>query len=455
MKRTLTSFSFWVVIGCIFVLTYTQFKIKKWENNNVITWDILEYYGYLPAFFIEKDLKLDFVQDKERMEGKVYFYKTQPDGSRLFKYTMGLSYFYAPFFFLAHEYAGLKGLPQTGFSNPYHKFISLAGLFYLLFGLLFLRKVLLRFFSEKVSGLTILMAVMATNLFHYSTAEAAMSHVFTFSVVSFLLWVTIKWHEKPSFLYASLLGFMCGLLFLIRPVNGLFVLIPLLYGLRHWRDIPGQLNKFLKHYPQLIVMLVLAFLVVLPQMLYWKHVTGSFFVYSYNDEKFFFGQPMILKGLFSFRKGWYIYTPIMFFATIGLWWVRKYATSFFWGILIFMALNLYVLMSWWCWWYGGSFGQRTLIDSYPLMALGLASLFTVLWKKRRPLLINIFAALLLVFFLGLNQLQSFQYRKACIHWDSMSREYYFAIFGKIKCPYDKQNLLIHPDYPAAIKGDGR
>ncbi|NLF43973.1 MAG: hypothetical protein GX587_14870, partial [Bacteroidales bacterium] len=97
MKRTLTSISFWVVIGCIFILTYTQFNIKKWKKNDVITWDILEYYGYLPAFFIEKDLKLDFVQDKERMEGKVYFYKTQPDGSRVFKFTMGLSYFYAPF----------------------------------------------------------------------------------------------------------------------------------------------------------------------------------------------------------------------------------------------------------------------------------------------------------------------------------------------------------------------
>ena len=46
-------------------------------------------------------------------------------------------------------------------------------------------------------------------------------------------------------------------------------------------------------------------------MLYWKHIMGTFFFYSYDQEGFFFGNSHVLDGLLSYRKGWFIYTPIM------------------------------------------------------------------------------------------------------------------------------------------------
>lgn len=441
-----------ILLISLLVLTYTQFNMNRWRKGDIIKNDIIEYYGYLPALFIEKDLKLDFVEDAQRMEGKIYWYTTHPDGSRMFKYTMGLSYLYAPFFLVAHTYAGIMGFPQTGFSEPYHMFVSLSSLFWLFLGLWFLRKVLLEFFSEKITAVSLLLVVFATNLFYYATNEPAMSHAYNFSLVSILMWLSIRWQQRASLKYAALIGLVGGLLFIIRPVNGLFMLIPVLYNVRSFKDLTSRAGFFLKNYSQILVMGLMAFLVVLPQMLYWKYVGGSFIVYSYSQEGFFFSEPMILRGLFSFRKGWFIYTPIMLFASVGLWWARKYAPQFLSGIVVFMCLNLYVLMSWWCWWYGGSFGQRTLIDSYPLMAIGLASLLAFVFQKKRNFVIRTAAVGLLMLFTILNLVQTQQYRAACIHWESMSREYYFAIFGKLKCPYEKQYLLSHPDYEAALKG---
>jgi len=34
-------------------------------------------------------------------------------------------------------------------------------------------------------------------------------------------------------------------------------------------------------------------------------------------------QPHILKVLFSFRKGWFIYTPMMIFTVMGFWQMYK------------------------------------------------------------------------------------------------------------------------------------
>jgi hypothetical protein len=100
---------------------------------------------------------------------------------------------------------------------------------------------------------------------------------------------------------------------------------------------------------------------------------GSY--YSYGDEGFFFTNPQIINGLFSYRKGWLIYTPLMIFALLGiLTLARRKFQQFFIPVLIFTVANIYVVYSWWCWWYGGSFGSRPMIDSYPLMAVALAGM---------------------------------------------------------------------------------
>ena len=90
---------------------------------------------------------------------------------------MGLSVLYSPFFFAAHSYALLSDdYPASGYSRPYHVALEFSSLFYLIFGLLVLRKILLRYFSELVTAITILITGLATNLFSYTTMGATMPH---------------------------------------------------------------------------------------------------------------------------------------------------------------------------------------------------------------------------------------------------------------------------------------
>jgi len=110
-----------------------------------------------------------------------------------------------------------------------------------------------------------------------------------------------------------------------------------------------------------------------------------------------------------------------------------------------------VIYSWWCWWYGGSFGSRPMIDTYGLMAIPLAAFLAAFtnksfWKQG-------VVGLLLVLMIALNQIQMNQYRTSLLHWDSMTRKAYFSIFLKRNWPEGYDKMIQIPDYEKALKGE--
>ena len=105
---------------------------------------------------------------------------------------------YAPFFLTAHVLAQPLGYAPTGYSDIYQLFIEYSGLFYLLFGLLYLRKLLLLYYSENITALCIFVIFFGTNLLYYSTVDPAMSHSYTFSAFSVFLYYTVQYYKKPN-----------------------------------------------------------------------------------------------------------------------------------------------------------------------------------------------------------------------------------------------------------------
>jgi hypothetical protein len=121
--------------------------------------------------------------------------------------------------------------------------------------------------------------------------------------------------------------------------------------------------------------------------------------------------------------------------------------------LFSFVATVFVFSSWWCWWYGGSFGMRCMIDYYPIFAFGLAANFTTS-NSIKKLAFGSLVALFLVF----NLFQTSQRRNLVIHWDSMSKESYWRFFTTLKMRtadnWEKQsNLLREPDYEKARKGE--
>jgi hypothetical protein len=201
----------------------------------------------------------------------------------------------------------------------------------------------------------------------------------------------------------------------------------------------------------LILIILITCLVFVPQIIYWKYTTGGYFYYGYGDERFFFNNPVFLKGLFSYRKGWLVYTPVMTFALIGIIVLFFRHRKFFWPVAVFTLLNLYIVWSWWCWWYGGGFGQRALIESYAMLSIPLTAFTKYIFEKQlkfRILFLFIMACLI-----SLNIFQTKQYNIGVIHWDAMNKKTYWDSYFRLKIRPGFYDMVDPPDYKAAMKGD--
>jgi len=452
------------VLVLLFSLIFSVFTIWYWPSwqrgkSTPFTWDVELYYAYLPAAFIHHDLSFSYPHPHPM--------GTAPKtGIKIPKYTCGMAFMYMPFFFLGHKIAHNQKSPTDGFSEPYATCIHWGSVFYVLLGPFFLRKVLLRFFSEGISATLLLIALFGTNLFFYTYYEGEYTHGYLFCLVSVFLWQTIRWHEKQSWGLAIGLGLILGLITLIRPTDILIGLLFVLFNVVSWQTFKDKWQLLWARKWQVAVMGLCVFLVFSIQMIYWKKMTGDWLYQSYGDEGFFWSDPKFKFVLLSYRKGWLVYTPVMVLSLLGLFFLRRHARNFLWAIPVFFVLNLYVVSSWWCWWYGGSFGMRALVETYPVMLIALGAFLT--WcihsasrYKLTDVLKKYGATAFVMACICLNLVQTYQYKRDMIHYDSMNGKAYWHVFGKFEWMNDDQQKFYdylqenEIDYDKAKQGPGR
>ena len=124
-------------------------------------------------------------------------------------------------------------------------------------------------------------------------------------------------YQKISWVNSVLIGIILGFLFLIRPTNILWALILLLYKIDDFSAFNARLIWFKKilntYYPQSQLDFSFAH-----YSLYWKWTTGNWLFNLLCRETFYFSKPKILEFLFSYRKGWLLYSPIFILSFLGL-----------------------------------------------------------------------------------------------------------------------------------------
>lgn len=442
-----TSILIWLLVS-LFVVK-TTFNLEPWNRKTIIDQDVIYYYGYLPATFIYHDWSFKF-PDKPGFTGKVWSLDT-PNGKRVQKMSMGLAFLYAPFFAIAHAYTLVTGGVANGYSPNYQISLVFAGLFYFILGLFIVGKILFQYVNDYITALVILTIGLGTNLYNYATWEGAMSHVYSFFLFALTYLIFIRWLDKPGVLKTILLGLCAGSIVLIRPTNLLFLLFLALLFFFQTKPFAEKKQFLLRLKWKWALLIGSAFLIWIPQFIYWKMNTGHWLYYSYMGEPFYFTHPHIMNGLFSYRKGWLIYTPVMTFAIFGIFILRDKLKSFFLPLVITLPLTIYVTFSWWCWWYGGSFGSRPMIEFYVMMSIPLAAFFV--WISRRHFVFKVLVGVLIIFCIGLNLFQTQQYRSSLLHWDSMSKKEYWAIWGTTDWPPNYSEMLIPTDAEKARRGE--
>lgn len=168
-----------------------------------------------------------------------------------------------------------------------------------------------------------------------------------------------------------------------RNTNILFVLTYVFYGVTSWKTLKARVVKILK--PARAVPIVLTGCVtIFPQLLYWHTATGHWFLYSYGNESFYWSSPQLGNFLFSVRKGLFFWSPVLLLALLGMIIAYKKREKLYTGLMIFFIVIIYVSSAWWMWFYGGSFGQRVVVDFMCLFAVFIAVLLHRLeeWRQQ-------------------------------------------------------------------------
>lgn len=449
MERIKKKYSLYSIALIFAFLLSIFFYYDLWDKNRV-TLDAPSYYTYLPATIIHQDLKLNFIdKDPSFFKDKIWYYRID-EGTKLIKHPMGISVMLSPFFVAGHLCAKLRGSSQTGYSMPYQNAVSLGVLIYLFIGLYYLRKLLLQFFSEKITAVTLLCIGLGTNLLWYSSFEGLMPHAISFSLVCVALYGYYQWLNAGLRKHLLLFALAFALIVLVRPLAITMILYFLLHALISKGSF-RSLFEFLK--PQgkaLLLSTFIFFFIVSLQLCYWKYITGQWIFDGYIDEHFVFSSPQMIPFLFSFRKGLFIYTPLMLFAVMGLVIAFKKNKAIFWATLLILSLSVFLLSSWWAWSYGICWGMRPMIDYYPILAIPMAMAFAFFFEKGG--LRKMICSVVIVLLISLNLFQTWQYKNGLIHYDDMSKEAYFYGFFQTKSSSEWVDKLKPYNWERRTKG---
>ncbi len=438
-----------VILLFAFVCVFIAANEVAWKHN-MYKWDISGYYLYLPATFIYHDIGglkfYDHINRKYDLTASddSYGIYLQPTGRRLNKYAIGTCLFQLPFFLAAHGYClADRSLPADGYSTPYQVAGILGNLFWVICGLFVLRRFLLDYFNDTITAFTLLCIAFGTNLYCYSAFLYGMSHTYGFFLMCCLLWFTDRYYKtkRSSQLYAIVL--LLGLITITRPINIIATVIPVLWGVHNDRSLKARLNLAINQPKKILIALSLFMFVCMIQMAYWKYITGHWIYYSYEGEHFNFLKPHIIDGLFSYQKGWFIYTPVALISVTGCLLVWKYNKRIIAAILVFFAAMIYAVFSWEQWWYGGGYSARALIETLPILSIPLAyTLYHFHGADRHRTLRNAYL-LTLGLLIALNIFQTYQFSMGVLHSTYMNKEYYWKIFGKWDFSLIPENERLH------------
>ncbi|MGB3078690.1 MAG: hypothetical protein WBB31_06390 [Saprospiraceae bacterium] len=388
------------ILFSLYLINVTFDRIKGGERS-VIWSDSEGFYDYLPGLFIIKDYhKLPPGSIAPYYLGTVYPYNNS-NGEFVNKFTCGVSYFELPFFGIGYFISKLKGAdPNNYFSPIYCKAIAFGGILITLLGLLLLYKTLLNTslgLNENKAFWTVLSVYFGTNLFHYSTKEMGMSHVYSFFLFCLLIYHLPKYFKKPDFLNNILLGGLLGWIVLIRPTNFILILLVFLYDVYSKQNLNDRIQFFVKNWRSICFIPVAGFAIIFPQLLYWKEMAGRWIFYSYADEGFkYWNNPKILAVLFDVQNGLLLYSPMVLLMMIGIFYglkIKKYHSP---AMLLIFILATYAFASWWAWWFGGAFGHRSYVEYYALLAIPLAGLINKVFSSPKRIVRISFQFLLII-----------------------------------------------------------
>jgi hypothetical protein len=417
---------------CLCLAGYV-FVYATGRAENPIRSDGFSYYVYLPSWFLFHDTTLSSVA--RDCCGGVYPAYTAiirwPSTRKWVNaHPIGVAVMQSPLFAAAHLLTRWTNLSPDGFTLYYQHAVGLSGLLWTVAGLVVLRRVLRRHFSDGITTATLAVIFLGTNLYHYATFDSSYSHPYSFFLFAAFLDLTEQWYGQPGQSTSFLLGLVAGLIVITRHTNALFLLFLPLYGVNGIAALRDRAVFLADRIRQVAIIAVTATIVIAPQLVIYYRATGHALVSSYGDLGFDFAAPRVAQVLFSVQKGVFFWSPLLLTGCVGLAWLarsRDSARAFVLPAVLFLTVNTYLIASWWDWQFGGSYGHRGFVDSLPIFAIGIAAFLSRC--SARPGLLRTVTVVVVVA-VALNLFQMMQYWNHVLPFsDTTWDQYRAAIFN--------------------------
>jgi hypothetical protein len=392
----------------IIVLVFSGLYITKESGlKQVISSDGSGYYAHLPALFLYQDPSFQKTAEVERKLQQIETYQhyliLDKKGNSYNKTFPGIAILQLPFFGIACLISWISQQPLDGYSPIFIACFFIGSMFYVLLSIFFLRKIVEKVIPElRHINLVLVCLLICSPLFFYMIHTPSVSHLYSFFLFTVFYYLILALKEHFTSKKILLLSVVLGLICLVRPTNIIIVLtIPFFLqtkeetGLFFKRLFASKGKAFLRG--------LLAFLVVFSIVfISWKWQTGSWVQGSYNGEGFYFGKAAVFQSLFSFRIGLFLHTPLVFVAfLLAFYHLYKNSFQYAWWFL-YVALNTWIIASWWCWDYESSFGPRPYSEHAFFLLLPLFSLIPKGKKILLPILLlaTVFGAIRLLTYMN-------------------------------------------------------
>jgi len=356
----------------IFLFASIVFFLHLYYTKTALYSDTRFYFAYTRS--IVKDHDIDLKNDFELLGVKPAVNKI---GLSINTYPPGASLAWVPAYAIAEIFYFFYNLTfhlsrSVGNEIFYQIAVGLENILLATIGLYFVYQTLRRYFAEKSTLIATFVLFLGTNLFFYMAIEPITSHAVSFFSTALFVYFFVNHKRQKN--YYFLLGLMGGFTALTRTQNMLILLLPVIDFFRDYK------KKFYNHIAKVVQLVLGAILSFLPQIILWKlffniYFTGPGWGYGFN-----FLKPEIIYVLFNSQNGLLAITPIILFSLLGFYFFKK-EKSFRTMALFYFLLQLFLISSWKEYFQGGSYSIRMIINTYPLLALGLGAFIDKFLKK--------------------------------------------------------------------------
>jgi hypothetical protein len=367
--RTLSLFSLLFVVGLA-----CQLQLSARLQS-----DGFYYFAYLRSLVFDRDV--DFTNDYKMLGlgDKAHLFNPTPTGHAQSAWTIGPAIVWAPFFAAAHPVASRLNasgadVSTNGISYPYRQAVCVAGLVYGLLGCWFMYRLTATFFTRRKAAAATAAIVCGSFMIWYLVKEPSMTHAPSMAGVAGFTWLWVATRERRTLAQWALLGAIAGFITLIRWQNALFALMPacdaIMALVSGWQS--GERRRVRATLVAGLLFTACAVVTFAPQMLAWRAIYGTYLAVSPVGPQIRWWDPHLADILWSSRNGLFSWSPVIYFAAIGL--IVFAATRAAVGLpmIISVAAMIYFNASIQDWWGSSGFGGRRFDGTIPIFALGMA-----------------------------------------------------------------------------------